>query len=167
MSIETLKLLVKLFSKILISRLSPNQEKHGLNLLKSKDQFNNLRLGQRPKKLELLRVQVKLYKTNSHLLPLKSPTVGVLLTTDFQLLNKECMMLREELRLSSPLLKCKLHSEALHGRMLRLQDKPSLIHKKDISLRRNLTNYSNPSKPTFKLLMSPDSTNEYQLKYLY
>jgi len=71
-------------------------------------------------------------------------------------------MLREELMLSSPLLKWKLHSEALHGKMLRLKEKPSLIQLKDNSLRRNLTNYSNPSKPTFKLLMSP---NEILLNY--
>jgi hypothetical protein len=69
-------------------------------------------------------------------------------------------MLREELMLSSPLLKWKLPSIALHGKMLRLKEKPSLIQLKDNSLRRNLRNFYSQSKSTSKLLMSP---NERQL----
>ena len=155
-----LKLLVKLLNKILISRLSPNQDKNGLNLLKFKNQLNNLKLGLRPKKLEILRDQEKLQKVRSNVLPLKSPTVSVLLTPDSQLLNTELRMLREELMLSSPLPKWKLPSKALHGKMLRLKEKPSLIQLKDNSLRRNLRNFYSQSKPTSKLLMSP---NERQL----
>ena len=96
------------------------------------------------------------------MLPLKSPTVSVLLTPDLQPLNTELRMLREELKLLSPQLKWKLHSKALHGKMLRLKEKPSLIQLKDNSLRRNLTNSYIQSKPTFKLLMSP---NEILLNY--
>jgi len=74
------------------------------------------------------------------MLPHKSPTVFVLLTPNLELLNKEQKILKEELKLSSPLLKWKLHSEALHGKMLRLKHKPSKCQLKDKSLRRKLTN---------------------------
>jgi len=59
-SIKMLNLKVILLSVILLFRVLHNQHKHGLNLLKSKNQFNNLRLGLRPKKLEILRHQEKL-----------------------------------------------------------------------------------------------------------
>ncbi len=154
--------LEKLLNKILISRLQPNQDKHGLNLLKFKNQFNNLKLGPRPKKLKILRDQEKLYKPKLSVLPLKFPTVSALPTPNFQLLNTELRMLREELKLLNQLPKWKLPSKALHGKMLKLREKPSLIQLKDNSLRRNLRNSSNQSKPTSKLLMFP---NERQLIY--
>jgi hypothetical protein len=68
----------------------------------------------------------------------KSPTVSALPTTNFQILKLELMILREELKLSSQLQRWKLLSRALHGEMLKLKDKLSLIQLKDNSLRRNL-----------------------------
>ncbi len=54
-----LKKLVKILKKILISRLSPNQDNNGLDLPKFKNQYNNLRLGLRPNKQKILRDQEK------------------------------------------------------------------------------------------------------------
>ena len=57
---KMLKLLVRLLNKILITKLSPNPVKPGLNQLKFKNQFNNSKLGPRPNKLKISRITVKL-----------------------------------------------------------------------------------------------------------
>jgi hypothetical protein len=113
-------------------------------------------------KLENLRDQENLWKMRSNMPPQKSPTVSALPTPDFQPLKPELMISREESKLSSHLQRWKLLSRALHGEMLKPKEKPSLIQLKDNSLRRNLRNFYSQSKPTSKLLMSP---NERQLNY--
>lgn len=106
--------------------------------MKFKNQFNNLRLGPRLMKLENLRDQENLWKMRSNMPPQKSPTVSALPTPDFQPSKPELMISREESKLSSHLQRWKLLSRALHGEMLKLKDKLSLIQLKDNSLRRNL-----------------------------
>jgi len=58
-SIKMLMVFQRLLNKILLSRLSQNPERLGLNQLKFKLQYNNLMLGQRPNKLKNLRQLVK------------------------------------------------------------------------------------------------------------